>query len=316
MANQVNGLHHVTAIAGDPQANIDFYAGVLGLRLVKQTVNFDDPTNYHFYYGNGDGEPGTILTFFPWPGAAKGRLGAGQTTATGLSIPAGSLEYWADRLQSTGTKVVRQETRFGSRILTLLDPDGMVLDLTETDGDTRRPWTGSDVSVDKAIRGLHHVTLTEKTEAHTGATLKALGYRRVDEDGNRVRYAVDGDAAFVDIVVDAAVGTGRVAAGSVHHIAFRTPDDASQAEWLTALRGGDVDVSDVRDRQYFNSIYFHEPGGVLFEIATDSPGFLTDETREALGTELRLPGWYEPFRDRITAALPTIDLGKTVLSRI
>jgi len=312
MANQVNGMHHVTAIAGEPQANIDFYAGVLGLRLVKLTVNFDDPTNYHFYYGNGEGEPGTILTFFPWPGAARGRLGAGQTTATGLSIPVGSLEYWSERLHSKEIEVVKRDFRFGSRVLSLLDPDGMVLDLTETADDSRLPWTGSEIPVDKAIRGLHHVTLTEKSAALTVATLETLGYRRVDEEGSRVRYGVDGDAAYVDIVVDAAAGVGRVAAGSVHHIAFRTPDDASQAQWLGSLRDAHVDVSDVRDRQYFNSLYFREPGGVLFEIATDSPGFLTDETRAGLGTELRLPPWYEPYRSRISAALPTIDLRKTV----
>jgi len=316
MAHQVNGLHHVTAIASDPQANIDFYAGVLGLRLVKQTVNFDDPTNYHFYYGSGEGGPGTILTFFPWPGAARGRLGAGQTTATGLSIPAGSLEYWADRLKSNRVDVIVQEVRFGAQVLSLTDPDGMVLDLIEAGDDQRLPWTGSDVSIDKAIRGLHHVTLTETSADQTVATLETLGYRRIDEDGNHVRYAIDADAGYVDIIVDAAASVGRVAAGSVHHIAFRTPDDAAQSQWLTTLREVDVDVSDVRDRQYFNSIYFREPGGVLFEIATDSPGFLTDETFEALGTELRLPPWYEPYRSRINAALPTIDLRKATLARV
>ena len=310
MERQVNGLHHVTAIAGDPQANIDFYTGVLGLRLVKQTVNFDDPTNYHLYYGNGTGEPGTILTFFPWPGAARGRLGAGQTTSTALSVPTGSLGYWEERLRSHSVDVDARVTRFDSPTITFRDPDGMIVELVEDGVDNREPWDGSNVPVDKAIRGVHHVTLTETNLEKTATVLEQIGYRRAAEEGDRVRFAVNAPGGYVDVIVDPAASHGRVAAGTVHHIAFRTPNDDTQAEWLSTLRDGGAAVSDVRDRQYFNSIYFREPGGVLFEIATDAPGFLVDEPRETLGTNLRLPAWFEPFRTRIAASLPKIDLNR------
>lgn len=309
MERTIEGLHHVTAIAGDPQANIDFYTGVLGLRMVKQTVNYDDPGTYHLYYGNETGVPGTALTFFSWAGAAQGRRGAGQATATAFAVPSGSLTYWAERLKSYDVDLGSPEERFGSLVLRLTDHDGLLLELVEDASDDREPWTGGDVKGDHAIRGFHSVTLTEGNPAETGAMLEFLGYKNVGENGNRARYRVgDRPGGYIDIVVDPAAWGGRVARGSVHHIAFRTPSDEAQVAWLESLKQRRVGVSPVQDRQYFHSIYFREPGGVLFEIATDQPGFLADESVETLGSTLRLPSWLEPHRQEIEASLPPIKL--------
>jgi catechol 2,3-dioxygenase-like lactoylglutathione lyase family enzyme len=310
MERRIDGLHHVTAIAGDPQSNIDFYSGVLGLRFIKETVNYDDPNTYHFYYGNGVGEPGTILTFFPWPGAQRGSRGTGQTTAVAFSVPRRSLGYWNDRLASHSVAEIIVEERFGQDVLTFTDPDGMAVELVEDDGDRHAPWAGGGVDEKNAIRGLHHVTLTEHEAERTASMLEYLGYSPFLREGQRSRFEIGpgGPAMYVDIVEAPQTPTGRIAVGSIHHIAFRTPDPKMQENWLLSLSEIRANVTAAQDRQYFHSIYFREPGGVLFEIATDVPGFLTDETPTTLGSGLKLPSWYEEYRDQITAALPKVSL--------
>jgi len=308
----VPGIHHVTAIAGDPQANVDFYGGVLGLRLVKRTVNFDDPTTYHLYFGDRDGRPGTILTFFPWPGAPRGLRGAGQATATAFAVPARSLAYWADRLAEGGLEFERPEARFGEQVLALDDPDGLRLELIGRDLATPAgPRDGGDVPVEHAIRGLAGVTLTERGAAATEALLTSLlGFRRAACEGTRTRLEADGrePGAVVDLVASADGPAGRIAVGTVHHVAFRARDDAEQLTWRADLLAAGFAVSPVKDRNYFRSIYFREPGGVLFEVATDGPGFAADEAPATLGNTLALPPWLEPRRRELEAALPPLSV--------
>lgn len=311
MNDPILGIHHVTAIAGDPQTNIDFYAGVLGLRLVKKTVNFDDPSTYHLYYGDGTGSPGTIMTFFPWPGVRSGMLGSGQTRTTAFAVPEGSLDYWRRRLHESLVRTDDVE-RFGVPGLAFTDPDGLALELLASVGadDVRAPWDGSTVPAEHAIRGFEGVTFLHADSAATERLLvEVMGFRKVAEDGARVRYESGdgGSATFVDLVRDPAAGHGRVAGGSVHHVAFRVAGDEAQAGWMDRLFANGHSTTDVKDRMYFHSIYFREPGGVLFELATDNPGFATDESVDDLGRELRLPPWLESARDRIEAVLPAIE---------
>lgn len=311
MRTPIVGLHHVTAVASDPQRNLDFYTLVLGLRFVKRTVNFDDPGTYHFYFGDDSGSPGTILTFFPWPHAQRGKLGAGETLATALSIPPGSLPYWRERLQSRGV-VTSERTNFGAVHLRFEDPDGMLLELVEhaETAPAKHPRY-SDVPAEHAVQGFFGVTLLELSLMRTQAFLGEMGYRKVSEEGDRSRYAPEGNALgrFLDIVVDPAAHPGRLGAGSVHHIAFRAADDSAQESWQQNL-GRMVGVTPVQDRTYFHSIYFHEPGGVLFEIATDNPGFAIDEPAESLGERLCIPPWFEPQRAQIEARVHSITLHK------
>jgi glyoxalase family protein len=315
MNTTIGGLHHVTMIADDPQRNVDFYTGVLGLRLVKQTVNYDDPGTYHFYYADAIGTPGTVLTFFPMPGAYRGWRGYGQTTAIGLSIPMGTLAYWRQRLAEYGATVTEGE-RFGQHLLAFEDPDGLLLELVEDGNDGRAPWNNGGVEETSAVRGVHHVTLTEKDGTATADLLAAMGYHKAAEEGSRARWevAAGGAGTYVDVVVDPDAPRGQVAAGQVHHVAFRTPDDGAQRAWLDTLRRLGRQVSPVMERQYFHSIYFREPGGVLFEIATEGPGFLVDESYEDLGTGLRLPEMYERQRMLIETALPKIDVPRLIPS--
>jgi glyoxalase family protein len=309
----ITGLHHVTAIASDPQANVDFYRGVLGLRLVKLTVNFDDPTSYHLYYGDGVGYPGTILTFFAWPGGvARGRVGAGQTAATTFSIAPDSLAFWRDRLATRGIAVSAPEARFGEHVLHLTDPDGLALELAAHPRAAERAgWVDGPVPAEHAIRGLHGVSLREADATPTAEMLTdTLGFQAVAQEGAITRYAVGagGPGAFVDVQAVSAGRRGLVAVGTVHHVAWRTPDDAAQLAWRARLVDERHHVSPVMDREYFHSIYFREPGGVLFEIATDPPGFTVDEPAAELGTHLKLPPWLEPDRAVIAAALPKLRL--------
>ncbi len=306
------GLHHVTAIAGDPQRNLDFYHGVLGLRLVKQTVNFDAPDTYHLYFGDEVGSPGSIMTFFPAPGAPSGRHGAGQATTTGFSVPSTALGWWDERLRRLGVEVLAREERGDEDVLALSDPDGLRLELVaDARGDTRTPWEAGPVPAEVAIRGLSHVTLTEHHRDRTAAHLtEQLGFRVDAEHGHRTRF-VTGQGAVgqrVDVLARPDAPRGLVAAGTVHHIAWRAPERATQERWRAALAESGVDLTPIVDRQYFTSIYFREPGGVLFEIATDTPGFATDEVVAELGRELRLPPWLEPQRERIAASLPALAL--------
>jgi glyoxalase family protein len=311
MRTPIVGLHHVTAIASDPQRNLDFYTQVLGLRFVKRTVNFDDPETYHFYFGDDIGTPGTILTFFPWPGSPKGRRGAGETIATAFSIPVGSMSYWRERLRDKGIST-EENVYFGGTHLGFSDPDGMVIELVEhTEAPAVSVPRYADVPANHAIQGFFGTTLLEQSLKRTEGLLDIMAYRKLSEEGNRIRYAPEGYARgrFLDVVVDKNAQTGRMGAGTVHHIAFRASDDSAQVDWQQEL-GRHVSVTPVQDRTYFHSIYFREPGGVLFEIATDAPGFLIDESVESLGEALRIPEWFEPQRMLIEARVQPITLHK------
>jgi catechol 2,3-dioxygenase-like lactoylglutathione lyase family enzyme len=310
----VEGVHHVTAIAGEPQTNIYFYTGILGLRLVKLTVNFDDPTTYHLYYGDGQGHPGTIMTFFPWPGATKGRIGSGQLTVTSFAVPENSLPYWRERLRKRAVEFDEAISDFGEEMLFLRDPDGLQLELiSSSNADPDRTWERGPVPTEHAIRGFHHVTLSENGYERTALLLtEALGFKHIAKEGNRFRYAVAKGApsTIVDLVCAPEGRPGRVAVGTVHHVAWRTATNEEQAQWRDTLSKLEFDVTPIIDRQYFHSIYFREPGGVLFEIATDPPGFATDETLEQLGTSLKLPPWLEEDRPDLARLLPPVELPK------
>jgi glyoxalase family protein len=307
MRKPIAGIHHVTAMAGDPQANVDFYTGVLGLRLVKRTVNFDDPGTYHLYYGDEVGHPGTIMTFFPWPMARRGVQGAGQATVTSFSVPEGSLGYWTERLGKLGVPFQDPRARFDGEVLTLLDPDGLRLELVTRADDGRTPWTGGPVPAEHAVRGFDGVTLTEWNPEVTAEVLAGtLGFQPAGQQGDRFRFKA-GDSR-VDVLASPASVRGHISAGTVHHVAWRAADDADQLAWREAVAESGLYVTPVLDRQYFHSIYFREPGGVLFEIATDPPGFTRDEPVDSLGSSLKLPPWLEPERKRIEQALPPIEV--------
>ncbi len=301
------GFHHVTAIAGDAQRNRNFYEHILGLRLVKLTVNFDDPSAYHLYYGDGVGTPGTILTFFIWNGAFAGRNGVGQTIAAALSIPQASLGYWFTRLQEKGVQPLGPFERFGEKFLLIKDPDGMTVELVaEKEKRVSDAWKEGPVPVKHAIRGLHAVTLLAKGYEGTADFLvKELKMSQLAEHHGTFRYAFgEKSLSFIDLKCAPEYLIGTMGTGSIHHIAFRTKDDKSQKEWLKALSHHGHNVSPVMDRQYFHSIYFQEPGRVLFEIATDGPGFTLDEPRAKLGSTLKLPPLLEDERKSIAKALP------------
>jgi glyoxalase family protein len=310
----IEGLHHVTAIAGEPQPNINFYTGILGLRLVKLTVNFDDPTTYHIYYGDGQGHPGTILTFFPWPGAMRGRIGTGQLTVTSFAVPEKSLPYWRRHLRNRGVEFDEATSDFGEEMLFLRDPDGLQLELVSSaNAEPDRVWDRGPVPSEHAVRGFHRVTLSENGYERTASLLTdALGFKQIAREGSRFRYAVRNNrpGAILDLVCVPEGRSGRVAVGTVHHLAWRTATETEQVQWRDALTRLEYDVTPIIDRQYFHSIYFREPGGVLFEIATDPPGFATDETVDRLGTSLKLPPWLEKARPELERLLPRIELPK------
>jgi glyoxalase family protein len=314
MPEPILGLHHVTAIASDPQRNLDFYTQVLGLRLVKRTVNFDDPGTYHLYFGDDSGTPGTIMTFFPWPHAARGIAGVGEVTHTAFSIPADSLDYWHQRLTAKGILVERNGPRFSEQVLTLADPDGMKIELVaHADAPAANPPRYADVPAAHAIRGFFGVTLLQRELPRTQSALELLGFHKTAEEGNRTRFRSPQGTALgnqIDVVVDANAGYGRNGAGTVHHIAFRAKDDTAQLAWLDVI-GQQLSVTPVQDRTYFHSIYFREPGGVLFELATDPPGFLLDEPIETLGESLHIPHWLESSRSLIEASLAPITMSQS-----
>ena len=302
----VNGVHHVTAIAGDAQKNFDFYSGVLGLRLVKRTVNFDDPLTYHLYYGTELGAPGTILTFFAWPNAFRGRVGTGQINVTSFAVPAGSLGWWTERFNSAGVHYSLPLRRFGEEALPFTDWDGLQLELVATD-DARPPWKGGGIPEEYAIRGVHGVTAHEEGyEATADLLTKTLLFTPAGQEGNRFRYKAGDQPGFIDLLCTPDGPRSRGGAGAVHHIAWRVAGDAEQAGWRHTVAAAGMNVSPVLDRQYFRSIYFREPGGVLFEIATDVPGFATDEPAESLGQALKLPPWLEGAREQIESGLEPI----------
>jgi glyoxalase family protein len=314
MRSPIVGLHHVTAIASSPQQNLDFYTEVMGLRFVKRTVNFDDPGSYHFYFGDDSGSPGTILTFFAWPGASRGHTGVGEVASTGFNIPLESIEFWEQHLLANGMPVERSGRRFEEDVLTFPDPDGMKIELVGSAGagPVNAPRFAS-IPPEHAIRGFSGVTLLVHRPEPTAAILNIMGFQKASEEKGRIRFAAEGSAHgnHIDLLVDAEGRYGDLGAGTVHHIAFRASDDAAQREWRTEI-AKHLNVTQVLDRTYFHSIYFREPGGVLFELATDPPGFSFDEPLESLGEELRIPPWLESHRSVIKKKLPAIELHKPV----
>jgi glyoxalase family protein len=308
----IPGIHHVTALGGPPQETVDFYVRTLGLRLVKKTVNFDAPDVWHLYFGDGAGAPGTILTFFPFPDLPRGREGTGLTVATSFAVPAGSITYWVDRLAAAAIDFSGPESRFDEQVVTLRDPHGLPIEIVATPHGTGGPGSGSGfVPTDHAVRAFHSVTLcVEGFEATAHLLTSVFGYEPRGTDGDRHRFvatAPDGVAAVVDLRCQPDGMRHRAGLGTVHHVAFRAVDDAHQNAARGALIGEGFNVTPVLDRQYFRSIYFREPGGILFEIATDPPGFAVDEVPETLGTDLKLPPWLEPGRERIAATLAPLD---------
>jgi glyoxalase family protein len=302
------GIHHITAIAGDPQRNLDFYTEVLGLRLVKRTVNFDDPGSYHFYFGDNIGTPGTIMTFFPWPGARRGARGSGQVTTVSFAVPRNSMAFWKERLRATHVIAEEIEERFESNALRFLDPDGLQLELVASANEER--------SSERAIGGFAAPTLEVRNPKKTEKLVtENLGFEFVAEENNRRRFRGSGSNASAEIdLVSSEAGFGQIAAGTVHHIAFRAADDDEQLKVREQLAARGLNVTPVIDRQYFHSIYFREPNGILFEIATDGPGFLIDEPPDALGETLKLPPIYESKRNEIERVLPTIHLRHSAAS--
>jgi glyoxalase family protein len=308
---KISGLHHVTAIASDPQQNLEFYVGLLGMRFVKRTVNFDDPGTYHFYFGDRRGTPGTILTFFPWPGVRSGIRGVGQIEATAFTISADSVNYWLERLKQHHVAAEKTSPRFGEEVIRFVDPDGLLLELIGSNFlGSVDPWPDSSVPSEHTLRGFHSVSAALEGYEKTARLLTdTFGYRLIEESENRFRFASHDDNApgrIVDLLCLPDTGIGRVAAGSVHHIAFRARDEQEQLRWREKLVDLGYNVTPVIDRVYFHSIYFREPGGVLFEIATEPPGFTLDEALEELGTKLHLPPWLESARSQIEKILPVI----------
>jgi glyoxalase family protein len=310
MENRILGLHHITAIADNAQRNYHFYTKVLGLRLVKKTVNFDDPGTYHFYFGDEQGSPGTILTFFPWEGIGQGYTGSGMATDIGYSVPQGSLDFWADRFQEHNVKQEKVNERFGEQYLSFRDPDGLKFDLIDSPTvDKRNGWETDDVKADVATKGFHNITLTLKNVTPTASILTDIfGYKLLKQEGNRFRFITDAidNASVVDIIEAPNLAPGRGAAGTNHHVAFRVKDDNILMEFREKIAAKGLGITPKIDRDYFFSLYFREPGGVLFELATDNPGFTRDEPLQELGASLKLPKQYEDSRMQIEEVLPVL----------
>jgi glyoxalase family protein len=290
---------------------VDFYVGLLGVRLVKRTVNFDDPGTYHLYYGDGAGSPGSIMTFFPWDGAPRGRIGAGQLTVTSFSFPASSLGYWTERLVESGIRFEKPEDRFGETVLRFPDPDGLRLELVASSDDSREGWSEGPLPPEHAVRGFHHVTLlSTDPESTTRLMTETLGFMQTGEAEGRTRFEAGdgGPGNTVDVANGSGFPRGTMGVGTVHHVAFRVPDEETQLELREKVAALGYNVTHVLDRNYFRSIYFREPGGVLFEIATDPPGFTADEDPERLGESLKLPPWLEPRREQLEEVLPPLSV--------
>ena len=309
MAASIPGIHHVTCITGDVQKCVNFYVNVLGLRFIKKSINQDLPDTYHIYFGDFLGTPGTAMTFFGWPAWPKQRAGSGQVTTVAFAVPDGALDFWSSRLKKLGVDHERT-TRLGAEALVLHDADGIALELVGGGSDERWvPWRESPVDEQHAIRGFHSVTMTlAETAATHNLLTSVMGFRKVNQEGHRTRFETGpgGAEATLDVIESPEGPVGEESIGTVHHVAWRTPDGASQKTWRALLLQAGRNVTPVIDRWYFQSIYYREPGGVLFEIATDGPGFTVDETPEKLGTTLSLPPWFQVRRDRLDEILPPI----------
>ncbi len=310
MENRILGLHHITAIAGDAKRNLEFYTKILGQRLVKKTVNFDDPQTYHFYYGNETGTPGSILTFFPWQNVRKGYNGSGMATGIGYSVPKGSLEFWTDRFKQFNVKHHEMGERFGEKYIPFEDPDGLKIELIEPEiVDQRKSWKTDEIAGTMATKGFHSVTLTVKNMAPTASILTEIfGYRLLKQEGNRYRFITDAieNASIVDIIEVPNLAAGLNAGGTNHHVAFRVKDEKTQMEFREKILRRGLNITPKIDRDYFFSMYFREPGGILFELATENPGFDIDEPADELGTHLKLPKQYEDMRGEIEKVLPVL----------
>lgn len=310
MESKVLGIHHITAIAGYAKRNYDFYSKVLGLRFIKKTVNFDDPKTYHFYFGDEVGSPGTILTFFPWEGVPRGKQGVGMATEIAYAIPEGSIEFWEDRFKGHYVRTTSSGTRFGEKYLAFEDPDGLPLSLIVPElPDLRKPWQTEGVGANVAIRGFHSITLTLNKVEETAAVLTGIfDYELVGQEGNRFRYRTKNTetANIVDLIEKPAAARTGNGGGTIHHVAFRVKDEKVLMEYRKKVMAAGLSITDKIDRNYFFSLYFREPGGVLFEIATDNPGFSIDEEVSDLGKKLMLPPQYESHRKEIEAVLPAL----------
>ncbi|RDW20049.1 ring-cleaving dioxygenase [Oceanobacillus arenosus] len=302
------GIHHITAIVGHPQENVDFYAGVLGLRLVKKTINFDDPGTYHLYFGNDGGKPGTIITFFPWAGAYQGKMGGGQVGVTTYIIPVGSMDFWEKRLEGFNIQFNKSE-RFGESYLEFADVHGLQLELVEREEGEQNNWTNGDVTPEVAIKGFGGAILLSTNPEKTQETLETvMGLEKLAEEKDLIRFKSYGDIGNVIDVKRAPIGRGEMGVGTVHHIAWRAEDDEDQLDWQNYVSENGYGVTAVQDRNYFNAIYFREHGEILFEIATDPPGFAHDESYETMGQALKLPLQYEQYREQLNKTLIPIEV--------
>ncbi|WP_109698371.1 ring-cleaving dioxygenase [Chitinophaga deserti] len=311
MQQLVTGIHHITAMCNGSQGNIDFYCGILGLRLVKKTVNFDAPDVYHFYYGDESGAPGSIITFFPFEGIIKGRRGKGMLNTTTFSVPLAALDYWQQRLQRFSVNAKPPQDRFGQETFIYFeDPDGLGLELVFNDNDTRPPFSYGHIPLEHSIRGFFSAEIWEEGYEKTAELLTGqMDHTLISQHENRYRFAaVNTPGNYVDVLCSPDALKGLSGGGTVHHIAFATPDHDSQTDVRKRLMEKGVNPTPILDRSYFTSIYFREPGGVLFEIATSGPGFAIDETPDHLGEALRLPPQYEPMRAELLASLPAVSV--------
>jgi glyoxalase family protein len=312
MSNPVHGLHHITAIAGPAQENLDFYAGILGMRLVKRSINQDDPGTYHLFYADAEGHPGTDLTFFPWAQMAPPRMGHGLAVEVGLEVPPDSLAWWGTRLERYGVTIAPIEMRFGDRVLPLADTHGMRVALVESARTIARaftPWTGSPIPPERQIRGLYGAQLWERDEAATGTFITgALGFRALARENGWIRYGFDTAPGILDIKETPNERRGSWGVGAVHHLAWRVTDLDEELRVRRQVEEAGSRATEVIDRFWFKSVYFKEPGGVLFEIATEGPGFAVDEDPAHLGESLVLPPWFEPSRQQIERVLPPLTM--------
>ncbi|MBG9546746.1 ring-cleaving dioxygenase [Cytobacillus firmus] len=308
MNKATSGIHHISAIVGHPQENIDFYAGVLGLRMVKQTVNFDDPGTYHLYFGNNEGKPGTIITFFPWAKASQGVIGDGQVGVTSYAIPKGALGFWKDRFEKFKISYTT-EKRFSEESIRFRDPHGLVLEMVERDEGETNTWTFGAITPDVAVKGFAGATLYSSQPDQTALLLeRVMGLERIGEEGEMIRFQSSAQIGNVIDLKKIPGKRGQMGVGTVHHIAWRAEDDQDQLEWLEYVRSNGYGVTPVRDRNYFNAIYFREHGEILFEIATDPPGFAHDESPGKMGEMLMLPEQYENMRNGIERKLIPIEV--------
>ncbi|TCN26303.1 ring-cleaving dioxygenase [Mesobacillus foraminis] len=297
------GIHHITAIVGHPQENVDFYAGVLGLRLVKKTVNFDDPGTYHLYFGNEGGKPGTIITFFPWAGAPQGGIGDGQVGVTSFVVPKGAFSFWEKRLETFKIPFTKME-RFGEQYLEFDDPHGLHLEIVEREEGEANAWTFGEITPEVAIKGFGGATLLSTQPTKTAELLEnVMGLEQIGTEGDFTRFRSSADIGNIIDLKLTSIGRGEMGVGTVHHIAWRAVDDQDQLEWQRHIGKNGYGVTPVRDRNYFNAIYFREHGEILFEIATDPPGFAHDETHDTMGENLMLPAQYEPHREQLERSL-------------